>query len=432
MAAPAPTPRTFPGLYGSDALAARPAAPPSSPDHGGRTAVIQTRSHPPLMQVKRPIGDTNREPEETVARLAGMHVTESKPFMTGAVDDGANDPLTHRVTREEQLRLLAAAALPDPVFDVIIGWVPLVEEIVAAECYGNPQGYTLLAMKPHGQVFKDEHLELCKGKRVLVCGSYFSDGELDRLALVAARVDAWLYCDGDVLRSNTTKHFRGSFHIDLNRFPRALRLIRRALEPKSPHAEDDEHFYRGLMHHGYAESFTHEEVVRCWLRGGWTLTEEELIQDGVTIAVEHDRVAEDIVRVGSKAVAKELHMKVDTTKVVYDNSDSNPAKWTEKAGLVTFETKVVPIKIRLVVAGPVLIMPVARALVRTGADVGVVVRYNLEQDTTSVTFYTESGTDLRWVDPAPWNGGGRPECKGTTLPTLLPIADLLAWLQLPA
>ena len=151
------------------------------------------------------------------------------------------------------------------------------------------------------------------------------------------------------------------------------------------------------MHHAFTKPFTHEEAIRDWLRFGWGISEAELIKDGMTVALEHSRVANDIVQLGAITILKEL-----------------------LSGTIS---------VRLVVSGPVLVMPVARALVQA-ADVGVVVRYNLAQKTTSLTFYTETGADLSWTENEPWNGGGRPNCKGTTHPALMPIDTLIEWLEL--
>jgi hypothetical protein len=281
-----------------------------------------------------------------------------------------------------------ASAAPSTLFDVVFGGQPLVEEIVAAHVYGAP---TLIALKP-GSPLTDEHLKQVEGKRVLVCGSYL---KLDSLIQIGCRaktlsVQPYSQAEADALKQKLTAFKEGMidvslFHIDTDKFPRTKRLIRRAFEPKSEHATTDEFFYRGLLHHAYSEPFTQEEAVRAWLRGEW-LSEETLIETGVTTTQEHCRIADDIVKSACqvKRVGKTL---------------------------------------RVVVNGSVLIIPVAKALAKQ-ADAGVVIRYDLNRSVTLLTFVTENKTDLSWVHAAPWNGGGRDDCKGTTLSGLVPLPTL--------
>lgn len=291
-------------------------------------------------------------------------------------------------------------------FDVIIGSNPLVEEIVAAECYGAP-GYKIVALRQMFG-FPAPDSDVWKGKRVLQCGTYLPVTVLSAIADNAASVEVWPYSPDEVARiqkEDVKGHLNVAlFDVDTAVFPRAKRLIRRSLSGgrNTPEAAEDNQFYRGLMHHAYAEPFTHEEAICAWLRGEQLLTEEQLIMDGVTVEMEHCRIADDIIMEGGLLISLAARVEKDTIW----NCD-----------------------MRVVATGSALVMPIAQALVKGGEFIGVVIRPNLKNRTTSVTAYTEQDADLSWMEEAPWNGGGKPNCKGATLQGLVPLETLLEWLQ---
>jgi hypothetical protein len=78
------------------------------------------------------------------------------------------------------------------------------------------------------------------------------------------------------------------------------------------------------------------------------------------------------------------------------------------------------------------VMPALQAAVALpGVDFGFSVRYNCATNQTLVTAFTNrpDEVDLRFVERAPFFGGGRRECKGATLAGFF---DLPAWIAAAA
>lgn len=306
-------------------------------------------------------------------------------------------------------------------FDLVIGWQPLNEEIVAAHLLSDAP---CLAMKEHGRVFKQEQLDLCKGKRVLVCGSHFSARELLRIVDVASAVQLWAYSAADMQR--ILKECRierpdgrvptfGTFNMGMfAAFPRTTRLLRRSLEPKHEEQKRDEYFYRGLQLNAFRASHLHGSdnvhMIKEWLTGGTSEpleeAEDRIIRIGIHAAIEDARVAVDIVKNGAVVIARP-NLKIDAQTMMGVG---------------------VNLKARVVVSGCSLVMPVANEAAKD-VDIGVVVRYDLGKKLTMLTFVSLNGTSLAFVEEKDtWHGGGRDACKGTTLAGLVTLDTILEML----
>jgi len=262
-------------------------------------------------------------------------------------------------------------------YDAVISW-GLIEELVAGIVFGAEN----VVLKPKDAIPADV-IECLSGKRLLICGSYFTPESVATLR-TRAQVDVMVFSEKDLTKYPDAKLFelKGAS-------PWVQHILRRTRPGELP---EDEAFYRGLLMVGAERGFNLEQTLRAMFS-----EELKVAQFSTKVDEKYTGLEADLIRMGS------LILQVDEYRA------------KENAELTGLLFQLGPYKARIVSASVIPVMPTVMAAAK-GVDIGISERYNQKEGVTQVTFYTytPSKVDLSFVNKAPIEGGGRPDCKGKT------------------
>lgn len=277
-------------------------------------------------------------------------------------------------------------------YDAVLSW-GLVEELLAGVVY-NAENIVLKTK----DVIPDDILSYLEGKKVLVCGSYFTHNSVAELSKRAAKVDVVVFSEKDLEKYTNTKLYQ------LTEGPAwGQHLLRRTRGTAAGEVPEDEAFYRGLLTAGTAANLTLEQTLRAMMADELKIG----VNEALKFSKEYTGLEEELIKLG---VATQ---RVDEVRA-YENVKLTGLKF--QLGKYTA---------CIVSASVIPVMPVVVEAAKQ-ADIGISERYNRKEDITQVTFYTldPDRVDLSFVHKAPFEGGGRPDCKGKTFKGRVDILEL--------
>jgi len=257
---------------------------------------------------------------------------------------------------------------------IIISWGLPEEELFAAV-----KGVRPINLKPL-KVIPDSALvgnasgpEAASVDEVYVCGTYFNDLKPVINGCPNARITALVYSEADLAArkyGDVCDYRLLRPEIPTAAHPWMRRILRRT-ELGAP--IEDEQFYRGVIHGKHSVSLF-DKITQMREE---KVDEAALIRTGAIILDHIEAMAEFVASTGRliKIGGQECFVAVGS--------------WS-----------------------PVL--PIVQVLARR-AKIGVLIRYNLDRQTTHFTFYSHEGADMSFVRQPPFNGGGDPHCMGATV-----------------
>lgn len=274
-------------------------------------------------------------------------------------------------------------------YDRVLCW-GLVEELVL----GVVNQAEIVNLKPQTEIPIAEIVK-CLGKRVLIVGSYFSSDSI-RVLSAATTADVLVFSEADLKKYTESErvqlapwvHPKNSSFIIPDAPEWTMHLLRRTRGKSAGETPDDEAFYRGMLLIGSEKGLNVEATIQAMFKG-------ELVSEQALIDLGH---------------------------MVQRVSEYHARENVEFSGKLI---KVGKYSARIVSASVVPVMPMVMEAAK-GVDIGISQRYNQKEGTTQVTFYTltPDKVDLGFVHEKPFEGGGRPDCKGKTFKGIVDIAEL--------
>lgn len=261
---------------------------------------------------------------------------------------------------------------------------PMIEEIIWSNLlYKN----VIVLEKVH--TIPQDIIEKLKGQNVVLFGSYWAQDTVDYLYKVASDVEIKVFSHEDLNKYSANVTYEEDLLEDKHyeKHPWIKYLLKRTRPGTSKQCE---YFYRGLLDLGVmfgCEGI--EDLLPTLLNSKRQLfVEEDVINVGKTICNHQERDAKDIVK----------RYSIMGTMHSYSAC--------------------------LVVGGPQPVMPLVMAAAEK-ATVGIDVRFYANCNQTRITFYTyDKDCDLSFVQTK-LGGGGRKECKGTTIDGWFSSVDTL-------
>jgi hypothetical protein len=265
------------------------------------------------------------------------------------------------------------------LYDVVVCREGLAEEVLAAALLGK-RAWLL----PKVNRLPEELFGTVCGQRVLVCGSYYDPADVARLTGIASSAHVFVYDPKERSKYHGAKFVDSIFPDEaLARWPWAVHILRRTRGPQAGEIPDDEAFYRGALLRARQNQLD-LDMLFAWLGVQEPSAQEnwvgECTAQGHLVLQVLEQQAQEIVQLSSNLL--EVH----------------------------------GYSARMVVGAAMPVMPLVIEAARD-VDLGINWRYNLKTNSTHLTFYTHSPdrVDLSFVERAPFNGGGRRECKGVTV-----------------
>src|SRR5579872_195305 len=129
--------------------------------------------------------------------------------------------------------------------------VVLCREVSPEECMCAAVAGTLGLPVPKVNKLPTEVIDQCRGKKVLVCGSYYDQASLEALADVASDVKVFFYSEGEKNkygdRFSKTAVFELLDTSTTEKYPWSARVRKGAQSMAEDKFPEDEAFYRGLI-----------------------------------------------------------------------------------------------------------------------------------------------------------------------------------------
>lgn len=264
---------------------------------------------------------------------------------------------------------------------------PLVQEAAVAISMAKSHSGEAVVLHHKPKSFDDDLLQKFAEKSVVLFGSYYEVETVEQLLKVAKSVTVYVFSEKDLenygelpetLQVSVLKP-TGDWENDL------LHLTR---VNTADETEQDQFFYRGML---FKYPGNIEESIRGWLAA----SEQEgdslgssLVATGKVIVEYNEYLAKQVVELNS-------------VEVLVGREDGKKYR------------------ARLVVSGPILVMPVVKCAAQyaaqyaaEGYDLGINMRPTADGKTRFTFYTTNPDVDLSFVSSAPFNGGGSPSCKG--------------------
>jgi hypothetical protein len=235
--------------------------------------------------------------------------------------------------------------------------------------------------------------------KVVVFGSYWDSASIQKVDKVAASLVVFVHSDSDVAK------YPGVTTRVLDQSALAIGVHESWLShlykrDTSAATDEDEAFHRGMLVR-YAGSCL-DETLQKWVYSfdDDNTLRQSAIEFGKSIVEYNNYLAKETVKANSLDVyvGKSIGQKY---------------------------------RARLVISGPILVMPVVMAAAKD-YDVGINMRQGADGN-TRFTFFTRNSDniDLSFVNQAPFNGGGKPYCKGCSVARTVDVTTIgaEAWLE---
>jgi hypothetical protein len=287
--------------------------------------------------------------------------------------------------------------------DVYVCW-PLARETAVALSMTHRRRGPCKAVVLHdkSKVLSDELVASFKGQHVVLLGSYYEVESVKSAAGVAESLTVYVFSAEDQKKYGDMAMVLDMEQMtDYSDWTWMRHLFHRDTAEEVP---ADEYFYRGLL---FKYPGDIEKTIRNWMED-WTClsgTESKDLYDEVETA-------------GCTIVKQNRYLAEQTVKL--NSIELLIGKSTGHA-----------YKARLVISGPLLVMPVVKCAAE-GFDIGINMRHQAN-GVTRFTFFTHKPeeVDLSFVGKAPFNGGGSTTCKGCGISRMIDVSSLDAekWLE---
>lgn len=256
-----------------------------------------------------------------------------------------------------------------------IGWGLPCERLVSA-----------LLETPHVNLKPLKQIDVIKinpqAEEIYICGTYFDNVEAIVAAFPKARFTLVVNSPEDIKEAQEGPTVKYILVEDLLApFVKAHPWIRNILRRRTIEAKDeDSYFYRGLIHR----------------------TSGAPLETGFRHCITKEWVVDELIEIGKILVQ---HMK---QAAAFDVQEAGCAIKAGKQNAF------------LVSGGWSGVVPLVSAAADK-AEIGINLRYNFATNHTHLSFRTNQGADLSFVNQSPFNGGGSKNVKGATIPGLVRI-----------
>ncbi len=263
-------------------------------------------------------------------------------------------------------------------FEIGICW-PLIRELATTLIFAS----RVHVFEEKKKEFSDADFSLCVGRTVLLCGTYYDQKSIETVVEKAKKVTVYVFSESELGKYGDKVEYVTDLRTEALTllYPWLNCLFRRCTKDEQQY---DEAFYRGFLLECSTKNLGITEGLRKLIDGKFSLQFTEMVENGVTVKKVHEMDAKNAAKFNGRKI-----------------------KWGPFGMYDAY----------LVIAGPNPVMPtVMEAARQPDVHLGISMRYTIDGK-TRFTFYS-SGKDninLDCVHEAPYHGGGRPECKGTTV-----------------